>query len=121
MNMPWPPRAPILVIDDDPHLLELWRDVWSEDGADVYVATDRDEALQVVRSRPGPWITLLDWQMPGVDIEALVADLRAYQPDILIVGLSSLDRAEEFRAVGVYHFLAKDTPQRLARRVGIAM
>src|SRR3954454_5738211 len=58
--------ADVLVVDDDPDLLELLVFTLEDDGHVVRVANDGDEALTALAARP-PDCLVLDIMMPGLD------------------------------------------------------
>jgi CheY-like chemotaxis protein len=64
------PRAvatgPILVVDDDPVLLEVIVAILQQEGYAVATATDGADALRAIEQQP-PALVLLDMRMPGVD------------------------------------------------------
>jgi len=71
MSRPSPATFTILVIDDDPALLELASELLSGDGHRVLVAPSGEDALVMVRAiRPD--LILLDYFMPKVDGVAVI-------------------------------------------------
>jgi CheY-like chemotaxis protein len=76
MSRPSPATFTILVIDDDPALLELASELLSGDGHRVLVAPSGEDALVMVRAiRPD--LILLDYFMPKVDGVAVIERLKA--------------------------------------------
>jgi len=74
------PRCPapsplVLVVDDEPLLVELLRSLFAEEGYRVLAATGGAEALALVDGTP-PDLVVSDVQMPGLDGIALVDRLR---------------------------------------------
>ena len=56
----------LLVVDDDPRLLDVLRRLLQRDGYDVACAASGAEALGLLREfRPD--LVILDWMMPGLD------------------------------------------------------
>jgi signal transduction histidine kinase len=66
----------VLIVDDFPDTLALYKDVLSEDGHQVRVAQSGLEALRVVEARE-PELVLLDVSMPGMDGVEVLRRLRA--------------------------------------------
>jgi len=63
---PRPATFTILVIDDDPGLLEMTSELLSGVGHRVLVASSGEDALAMVRTGR-PDLILLDYHMPGMD------------------------------------------------------
>jgi type IV pilus assembly protein PilB len=91
-----PRRRRILVVDDDPVLLESLRDLLLEALYDVATAGDGREALAVVYQDP-PDLVVTDLQMPGMDglelLKRLRGDLATRQIPILF--LTVVDSLED--------------------------
>lgn len=101
----------ILVVDDDPSVRQLVRDVLEIEGYDVDVVGDGASALlHVAGDRPD--CVVLDVMMPGLDGHAVLARLREDdgQPLLPVVMLTAAaDDAQAWQAWtgGVDYFLAK--------------
>jgi len=58
-----------------------------------------------------PEVLLLDWHLPGEPMNELIADIRALELQLKIVGISIHPEDEsEARAAGVDHFITKAAP-----------
>ena len=58
-----------------------------------------------------PDVLLLDWYLPGMPVNALIADIRALELQLKIVAISIHPEDEsEARAAGVDHFITKAAP-----------
>lgn len=66
---------PILLVDDDEHILEVERQLLTDRGHRVVLAHDGAEAMRAVGADP-PSVIVLDIQMPGVDGPAFARELR---------------------------------------------
>jgi DNA-binding NtrC family response regulator len=100
----------ILVIDDDPLLLDTLREILTEGGFDTLAETDARAALsRLTEFRPDVVIT--DVKMPGLDGFALLREVREREPElpvILLTGAGSVEMAlRAVREEGAYHFLEK--------------
>jgi DNA-binding NarL/FixJ family response regulator len=69
------PAKSVLWVDDEAELLEPHRIFLRDKGFDVEMATNADDALEMVRRRPYD-IVLLDEQMPGKNGLEVLSDLR---------------------------------------------
>lgn len=83
------PRLPnprLLVVDDEPSLLEYYREALSGAGAEVTVAANGQEALEAFTAAPeGFDLVLTDLGLPGMDGQQLVAKIREIDRDIPII------------------------------------
>ena len=103
--------ASILVVDDDPSVRALLRDVLECEGHDVDLAEDGFAALRAVQDAR-PDCVVLDVMMPGLDGHAVLARLRQLDggPSLPVVMLTAAaDDANAWQAWsgGVDYFLAK--------------
>jgi CheY-like chemotaxis protein len=103
--------ASILVVDDDPSIRALLRDVLEHEGHDVQTVADGFAALRAVAAAR-PDCVLLDVRMPGLDGHEVLARLRrrADGPALPVVMLTAAaDDANAWQAWsgGADYFLAK--------------
>jgi two-component system, cell cycle sensor histidine kinase and response regulator CckA len=83
----------ILVVDDDPWVRVLARDVLAADGYRVLEAADGQDAIRVAAEHPGPIHLLLsDIMMPGMTGCELAAGLVPLLPGLKVVYMSAYDR-----------------------------
>ena len=76
MSQPRPEAFTILVIDDDPQVLEVATELLSSSGYRVLVASTGQDALAMMQAiRPD--LILLDYHMPDMDGLAVMEQLRA--------------------------------------------
>ncbi len=108
-----------LLVDDDPVQSEVRRAVLSRSGTGVMTARDGREALALladpaIRARIGLMVT--DHLMPGMNGPELVAQVRAFMPDLPILVLSGLPEAEfEYEDAHVLFRLKPFPPNELIR------
>ena len=114
----------VLVVDDDPDILELVEFKLLGLGYDVHTRTDGERGLEAAREiRPA--VVLLDWSMPGRNgievLEAVRADPDpsfARTPILLVTARSQPEDLERCVAAGATGYLAKPFSLReLAARV----
>jgi CheY-like chemotaxis protein len=65
----------VLVVDDDPDLLEAMHDALTSEGYDCVEARDGEAALRYLRSNPPPGLILLDWNMSPMNGEQFMIEL----------------------------------------------
>jgi two-component system chemotaxis response regulator CheY len=98
----------VLVVDDDPDILDAICDILEGEGYRVARARHGVEALQRVEQET-PAIILLDLMMPVMDGLAFAQALRQRQvsPHIPIVVISADGNPQKAAAVGAQGYLAK--------------
>src|SRR5262249_40155668 len=101
-----PPGATILVVDDEPVVLETVRDGPTAPGYQVLTAGGGEEALQVGQADQGEIaLALVDVVMPGMGGPEVVQRLHASRPDLKILFMSGFSTE-----VGVVHGLDTGDP-----------
>jgi DNA-binding response OmpR family regulator len=70
-------------MDDDPDTCETVSDVLDVSGYAVVVPRSGDELFTELARTSGPRVALLDWQMPHMSGDKLVAALRAHDDEKL--------------------------------------
>ncbi len=113
------PKEKILIVDDDPDIVEFIQDRLEYYGYDVSVAYDGEEALKKSDDNP-PDLVLLDIRMPGIDgIEVLQRIIRKY-PGMLVVMLTAhgtIDVAVESMKKGAHDFLVKPLEENIEDKI----
>ena len=83
----------ILVVDDDPWVRILARDMLADEGYRVLEASDGQDAIRVAAQHPGPiHLLLTDVVMPGLNGCELASGLTALLPGIKVMFMSAYDR-----------------------------
>ena len=72
----------ILVVDDEPEVAQILKELLSQDGHSVDIATDGTVALEKIRARAYDAI-LSDNRMPGLDGPGLYRELERRHPELL--------------------------------------
>ncbi|MGH7565761.1 MAG: response regulator [Gemmatimonadota bacterium] len=103
----------ILVVDDDPTIVQLLTLTLEPDGFRVVTANDGETALRLARQEH-PALILLDWQMPGADGIEVTRALRNHEdpalrdvPVVLITSQSGEENTAAGFAAGVTDYLTK--------------
>ena len=101
----------ILVVDDEPTLVELQRDILEQLGYTVTTAGSGTGALELLRAGPATYdLVITDQTMPGLTGIQLAEEVRALRPDlplILCTGYGDILSEEEAGRHGIRKILAK--------------
>ena len=105
-----PAPSSILVVDDEPGILALIRDILEDEGYEVEVAEDA-EAARASRRNRRPDLILLDIWMPDSDGISLLREWAKSSagdaPIIMMSGHGTIETAVEATRLGAYDFLEK--------------
>ncbi len=100
----------ILVVDDEPEIRALVRDILEDEGYDVAIAENAETARKAWQARK-PDLILLDIWMPDTDGISLLKEwLESRQdscPVIMMSGHGTVETAVEATRLGAYDFLEK--------------
>jgi len=110
----------ILVIDDEPVVLNSCRKVLEEDGFDVYLVPSADEALKAMKGEELIFL-LVDVKMPKHDGIYLMQKVKEQWPDVPIIVMSGYptpDTITDGDKMGAAAFIAKPfTPDELLETI----
>ncbi|MEW5757642.1 MAG: sigma-54 dependent transcriptional regulator [Pseudomonadota bacterium] len=100
----------VLVVDDEPDIRALVKEILEDEGCEVRVAQDGEHARAALRERD-PDLVLLDIWMPDIDgISFFKQNLALQQPKIPVIVMSghgTVETAVEATRLGAYAFLEK--------------
>ncbi|MGC1955026.1 MAG: response regulator, partial [Gammaproteobacteria bacterium] len=100
----------ILVVDDEPDIRRLIKDILEDEGYEASVAENAEAARQARRNRR-PDLTLLDIWMPDTDGISLLKEWSEGgsidTPVIMISGHGTVETAVEATRLGAYDFIEK--------------
>lgn len=100
----------ILVVDDEPDIRSLVRDILVDEGYQVTLAENAEAARRARRSRR-PDLTLLDIWMPDTDgitlLKEWAEDEGLTSPVIMMSGHGTVETAVEATRLGAYDFIEK--------------
>jgi DNA-binding NtrC family response regulator len=100
----------ILVVDDEPDILQLVREILQDEGYEVDVASSAAAARQARRAHR-PDLTLLDVWMPDTDGITLLKEwsegTELDSPVIIMSGHGTVETAVEATRLGAYDFIEK--------------
>ncbi len=109
----------VLVIDDDPEMLQLLRRTLELEGFDVELAADGAYGMSVIR-RAIPDLVLLDIMMPGPDGYQVLESIRQYcdAPVIMVTAKTEVDSLDKAIALGADDYVRKPfRPLELVARI----
>ena len=103
--------ATVLIVDDEPEILDTTKWAFEMAGFKVHTAASAEEALPQAESFR-PEVLLIDYKLPQMNGLELLSKVRSWIPDaiaIMITGLThqSEDLEEESRRLGAIGFLHK--------------
>ncbi len=100
----------ILVVDDEPEIRQLVKEILEEEGYEVLVAENAEQARRARRLRR-PDLVLLDIWMPDVDGITLLKEWAGSSgldmPVIIMSGHATVETAVEATRLGAYDFIEK--------------
>ena len=102
-------KAKILVVDDEPHIRELFHDALSRRGYQVATTNSGTEALALARAEDFD-VIFLDIKMPGMNgVETLkgLLGLNPHATYVMITGFASSDLVDESLGSGALMCLSK--------------
>jgi two-component system phosphate regulon response regulator OmpR len=100
--------APILVVEDDPTLRRIIREVLEDEGFTVESTPNGSEAVRLARHRK-PALVVLDMVLPGANgsvVAGAIREAHGAAPPILLISADAGARRKA-RHVGAFAFLAK--------------
>ena len=103
------PSRTILVVDDDPAILEMCEDLLTEAGFDVQTCGSGQEALEAADEQDFD-VVLSDLQMPGIDGLELIAAMRERRPEtpvIIMTAFGTIEAAVAAMRGGALDFVTK--------------
>jgi two-component system cell cycle response regulator CpdR len=83
-----PMARKVLVVDDEPLVLDVVATMLADLGCDVETATRPEDALQRIGKQPDIDILVADVNMPGLDGRKLAFRAKQMQPDLQVLLLS---------------------------------
>ena len=100
-------EGPILVVDDDPNILEVVSELLDMEGYRVATAANGAEALRVVEAGR-PSLVLLDMRMPVLDGWGFAKELRARGVKLPILVMTAAQNARVWaEEIGAQGYVAK--------------
>jgi two-component system nitrogen regulation response regulator NtrX len=101
--------ATLLVVDDEPQILQVVSGILQDEGFEVVTAPDGETALKLV-AEDTPDLVLLDIALPGKDGLEVLQELKtryATLPVVMISAYGSVENAVKATRLGAYDFIEK--------------
>lgn len=96
----------ILVVDDDAHILRLYKEELEDEGYDVVVAGTGKEAMEVFQAEQ-PDLVTLDILMPDIDGISLLRRMKEARPRLPIIMSTAYDYRDDFAVWASEAYLVK--------------
>lgn len=104
----------VLLVDDEPHIRKYVGLILKQLGSPIIVeAANGEEAVEAYR-RDNPDLVLMDVNMPKLDGLDALKQIRALDPDSVVIMLTSLanrETVEQALELGAVGYIRKDTPK----------
>jgi CheY-like chemotaxis protein len=104
------PTIQILLVDDDPHIRSLGRELLEKLGYGVETAEKGEEVLEKFQQGQSVDLVILDYHLPGMSGLEVCRRLKPLAPGVRMLiasGFSSTQEIEQLRAAGAAGFLRK--------------
>lgn len=107
-------QGTILLVDDEPHIRKFVSLLLKQLGAPSIVEAANGREAIAAYQRDNPDLVLLDISMPVMDGLATLRELKAIDPDCVVIMLTSIvnrQSIDEALALGAVNYIRKDTPK----------
>jgi len=86
------PKSTILIIDDDPVLLQNVKSLLGKQGFNVVTSTSGTQGLDILRNDDGDIrVVVLDYKMPKLNGNETLKLIRQFSPSAKVIGLTAVD------------------------------
>jgi two-component system cell cycle sensor histidine kinase/response regulator CckA len=101
----------IMLVDDEEYVLDMTKRRLNTLGYKSILAQGGKEAVEIFKSRPDQIdLVVLDWAMPDMNGEEVLAQIRKTRPEVPVVVCSGYNQEElgqRFKGLGISGFLRK--------------
>ncbi len=110
--------ASVLIVEDDPDIVQIVKTYLEKDGFDVEVARDGLTGLDMALEQP-PTLIVLDWMLPGIDGITFLQRLRKTQSTPVIMLTAKTEEADRLKGLALADdYVTKPfSPRELVARV----
>jgi len=115
-------KARILLVDDDPDILDVLEISLSEENYEILKARDGEEAIRIIKSK-SPDLVLLDYNMPKMNGKQVCLEIKKdlllqHLPIIMVTGKGELDDKIDGINAGADDYIVKPfEPKELSARI----
>jgi two-component system nitrogen regulation response regulator NtrX len=99
----------VLIVDDEAGIRESLREIFEDEGYEVFTAEAGEEAIQMTDSMPVDLVFLDIWlpDRDGIEVLEDIMTKREHLPVVMISGHGSVEIAVKATKIGAYDFLEK--------------
>jgi DNA-binding response OmpR family regulator len=98
----------VLVVDDDLHIQRLYKEEFEEEGYDVVIASNGEEAIELF-NRENPDIVTLDILLPDIDGIRLLRQMKEKNPKVPIIMSTAYDYRDDFAVWASEAYIVKSS------------
>lgn len=98
----------ILVVDDDQHIQRLYKEEFEEEGYEVVIASNGQEAIDLFSSET-PDIVTLDILLPDIDGIRLLRQMKEKNPKVPIIMSTAYDYRDDFAVWASEAYIVKSS------------
>lgn len=113
----------IAIIEDDQTIAQMYRMKLENEGFEVHLASNGSDGVDMVE-RSKPDLILLDMQMPGMNGDEALTEIRKHDwgkmiPVIVLTNLGEEEAPKHLRSLGIESYIVKAdlTPRQVVERV----
>ncbi|PLX21474.1 two-component system response regulator [Candidatus Parcubacteria bacterium] len=116
-------KVKVVLVDDEPHIVEMYQSTLENAGYEIFPATNGKEALELI-TKEKPDFVLSDIVMPGSDGFYLLQKMKNNKelkdiPVVMLTNLNNTEDKEEAKNLGACGYFVKVmyTPLELANKI----
>jgi DNA-binding response OmpR family regulator len=98
----------ILVVDDDLHIQRLYKEEFEEEGYEVFIASNGQEAIDLF-NREDPDLVTLDILLPDIDGIRLLRQMKEKNPKVPIIMSTAYDYRDDFAVWASEAYIVKSS------------
>lgn len=98
----------ILVVDDDLHIQRLYKEEFEDEGYEVVVASNGQEAIEMFE-KEAPDIVTLDILLPDIDGIRILRQMKEKNPKIPIIMSTAYDYRDDFAVWASEAYIVKSS------------
>jgi DNA-binding response OmpR family regulator len=98
----------VMIVDDDPHILELYKVELLEEGYEIVTASTGKEAMEIFE-KEHPDLVTLDILMPDIDGITLLRKMKELRPRMPIIMSTAYDYRDDFAVWASEAYLVKSS------------